>query len=147
MKVTVFLADAAQSGEQGKVHALGLGWSITNAPTPPHAVVALIDLTRQEVEAGPHTVSIKLFERDEPVVLPDAVGSGQEVGFAGGFTTTMNPDAPEDATARVSIALNVGAGLPLLPGQRFEWRVTIDEKHDPSWVAVFHTRLHAPLAE
>jgi hypothetical protein len=148
MRAIVLLADAAQTESTGKAHALGLGWNVVGVPTPPHAVVVLMEVDRQEAEAGPHTITIKLFDQaGQPVVGRDAVGGAQEIGFAGEFTTALEQDAPEDVAARMSVAINIGPGLALSPGQRFEWRVTIDGKHDPSWVADFRTRPAPPASD
>jgi hypothetical protein len=139
MKVAVHVADSAQTDSHGKVHALGLGWSITSTPTSAQAVIVLIELEPNEL--GSHRLSIKLFDQGgKPVIVQDAVGGGQELGFAGEFTAEVSADAPEGWPGRVAIAVNVAPGIPLLPGQRYEWRVAVDEKHDPSWVAEFLTR-------
>jgi hypothetical protein len=102
---------------------------------------AVLSMSPDELEAGAHPVLVKLFDQDDrPVVVPDPVGGSQEIEFAGEFTAAKDADAAEGSTGRVVIALNLSPGLPLLPGQRYEWRVTIDWQHHPSWDVGFLTR-------
>ncbi len=42
MRIHLLLADSAQADPTGKVHALGLGWTVTSTPTPPAALIATI---------------------------------------------------------------------------------------------------------
>ena len=42
MRVHVLLADSAQADPSGKVHALGIGWTVTSSPTPPAALIAMV---------------------------------------------------------------------------------------------------------
>ena len=42
MRIHLPLADSAQPDPTGKVHALGIGWTVTSTPTPPAALIAMI---------------------------------------------------------------------------------------------------------
>ena len=49
MKISLFLADAAQADTQsGKVNALGLGWRQCQTPTPPFTLVLFLDIDWNE---------------------------------------------------------------------------------------------------
>lgn len=79
MKATVLVADAAQAVD-GKIYALGLGWSHVGTPTPPHALIILLDVDWNEtnhrfqlraelVDSDMHEVTIQTSIGEQPVVL------------------------------------------------------------------------------
>jgi hypothetical protein len=70
MGAIILLADAAHASPDGKVHALGLGWSTTVTPLPPQAVVVLIKVpwTRSN---DVHKAVVELVSTDgEPMTIP-----------------------------------------------------------------------------
>lgn len=120
MHVSLLLADSAQVSE-GKVHALGLGWTTTQLPTPPMSVVLLLDADWSSTAT----------DIDVLLELVDADGRAVEVpGPHGGTPLSAQLTAhcghsarPAGSPTRVPIVVNFPPGLPLSPGQRYQWRV------------------------
>ena len=138
MQATILLADAAQTDSEGRVHALGLGWSITSTPLPPQAVVLIIrvpwDLSDQE-----HTAVIELVSEDgKPVEVPGPVGE-QSLRVEAQFETGRPPGIPRDSPLTLPLTFSMAGGLPL-PAGRYEWRLVIDGEGQPAWHADFVVR-------
>lgn len=136
MEAHVLLADFAQSDSSGKVNALGLGWSVTRTPTPSHAVVVHLRVGWDETNVS-HHLTLRLLTADgsNAVEVPTPFGSQPlmvevdiEVGRPAGFARGSSIDH--------SLAINVGAGLPLAPG-RYEWRLQIDDEPREEWRVAF----------
>lgn len=150
MKVTLLLADSAQ--EVGnKLYILGGGW--TNiTPGSPFAIAGKIEVPWNE-GSSEHAFRLELLDVDgHSVRVPQIVGEGaddedapegQPVGIEGTFATGIpagiKPGTPLDAV----FAINV-AGLPLKPGRRYEWRLSIDGRTEDDWYLAFNTRPTAP---
>jgi hypothetical protein len=136
MKVTMMLADAAQA-VAGKLYILGGGWSIIGSGTP-FALALKIEVPWDEANR-PHPFTLALLNADgQPVILPTPEGERPveiqgniEVGRPAGLT----PGTPLDSTS----AINFGP-LPLAPGGRYVWRLTIDGHTDENWEVAFSTR-------
>lgn len=136
MKATVLLTDAAQVDAQGKVHALGMGWSQTVTPTPSQTVVIIFEIAWDEsdrkipmraalvdADGGPVTITGPMGE--QPIVVEGELESGRAPGVPRGTPTSM------------AIAVPVPPGLHLVVGQRYEWRVTLDGDSNSDWTAGF----------
>ncbi|MCK0516984.1 hypothetical protein [Williamsia sp. DF01-3] len=112
MELTLLLADAAQADQHGKVHALGLAWTNVPTPTPPMAVIVLIDFEADEV---PASVSLRIELQTE---------AGEVVVLAGGEPVRINAAATAHALdeekageqIRVPFSIQIGPGLPLPVG-------------------------------
>ena len=134
MKVTMMLADAAQA-VGGKLYILGGGWSITGPDPIPFAIALKIEVPWDEANRQ-HPFTLELLNADgQPVRAPTGepveVHGNLEVGRPVGLT----PGTPLDSIA----AINFGA-LPIPPGGRYLWRLTIDGRTDPNWEVAFSTR-------
>lgn len=139
MKAVILLADAAQS-ESGKTHALGLGWNVTGLPTPPMALVVLIDVPWNETNTK-HKLTIDLVDADGKVV---SLGQGplgaETLHLEAEFEAGRPPGIPPGSPIRSELAINIGPGLPLVPGQNYEFRMKINGKSTDSWLASFLIR-------
>ena len=119
----MLLCDAAQVSD-GKLYILGGGWSMTGPDPVPSAVALKIDVDWHEAEASHHW---ELFLEDadgRPVLMETAEGT-QPVEVRGEFTVSQPPGIPEGSPIDVALAVNLGP-IPLAPGTRFAWRLTID---------------------
>lgn len=133
----MILADSAQVAE-GKLFILGGGWSQTGPEPAPSAVGLLIKVPWDQANTK-HSLLLELVDSDGNAVevagpvgdQPIQVGSEFEVGRPPGMT----PGTPID----VSLALNFGP-IPLAPGSRYEWRLTIGDRSDETWRLAFSTR-------
>ncbi len=59
----LLLADAAQVDAQAKIHALGLGWTHIPTPTPPIAIVSVVELQPEEVPTA-FEIKFELLDAD-----------------------------------------------------------------------------------
>lgn len=118
MKLRLLLADSAQVGESNKVSALGIGWTRTITPTPPLAVIVLIDMDSREA-GKKHQLVIELCDQDgKPVVLAGGSDGVPESGVRIGAEITGDaaPDLVEGESLRLAAAVQLGPGIPLSPG-------------------------------
>ena len=135
-RVTLLLADAAQV-VSGKLYLLGGGWSICSAPTPPMAVAGKVDVPWDETNR-PHTLKLELLTQDGvSVSVPTPVGNRPiaiDATFEVGRAAGLPPGTPMD----FPFAINMGP-LPLDPGERYMWRLTIDDISEATWRLAFST--------
>lgn len=139
----MLLADSAQE-VNGKLYILGGGWSITT-PGTPSAIAIKFDVPWDQANQR-HKIELELLTADGEPVLVDTVSGEQaplriegtlEVGRPPG----LKPGTPIDA----AMGINLGP-LPLEPDQRYQWRLSIDGRHDEDWTLGFTTRpMPSPL--
>ncbi|MDT5147490.1 MAG: hypothetical protein QOC58_2135 [Mycobacterium sp.] len=136
MKISLFLADAAQADTQsGKVNALGLGWRQCQTPTPPFALVAFLDIDWDETNKQ-HKLRCQLLTTDgEPVVVTGTQGP-QRISFEASAEAGRPPGAIHGTSVRMPLTLNIPAGIPLEPGL-YEWRVEVEGFEQATAVEVF----------
>lgn len=137
MKVTMLLADSAQTAES-KLYILGGGWSVTGPAPAPSAVALKIEVPWDQANKK-HSFELSLVDADgNPVMAATAQGE-QPIQIGGEFEVGrpvgLAPGTPID----MPMALNFGP-LPLTPGSRFTWRLTIDQGSEPDWHVSFSTR-------
>lgn len=133
----MLLCDAAQAAD-GKLYVLGGGWSVTGPLPTPSAIALLFEVPWDQANQR-HDVVLELLDQDGmPVTVAGPEGESTvrvaaelEVGRPAG----LPPGSPLSAT----MAINVGA-LPLPPGGRFEWRLSVDEESDQDWRLPFSVR-------
>jgi hypothetical protein len=147
VKLTVLLADSGQSDASGKAHILGLGWTIIDAPTTqPMAVVVIVQFDElTDSPAGQHDIVLRLIdETGSPVEYPDS----QEAVVLRAAIELQNriDNVPVEAPTTASLVVNIGPGLPLLPGQRYRWQAEIDGAAEHRADALFVTRAIAGAA-
>ena len=138
MRATMMLADAAQAVD-GKLYILGGGWSITGPGPSPFAIAVKVEVPWDRA-AAPHTLRLELLDADgEPVEVETVEGESKPLAikqtFETGIPPGLNPGTPLD----FALAINFGP-LPLPPGGRYEWRMTIDGIQDDDWRLAFGTR-------
>jgi len=141
MKVTILLADAAQAAE-GKLYVLGGGWSITGPEPSPMALAIKIEVPWDQANQ-PHVCRLELLDSDgQPINAETPDGDEAEIFFEANFEVGrpvgVKPGTPID----LPLAVNIPP-LPLQPGGRFEWRLSIDGRTEADWRVAFSTRSHA----
>ena len=134
MEATLLLADAAQATPDGKVSALGIGWSLTPTPTPPSAVVVLAQFPMSEV---PSKVKVQLdlvYKNGEPVLIAVSPQDSTRLHIEQEIDIKIVPDHNPESSISVPFVVALGP-LPLRPGCAFEWVLTIDGRtwHVPFW--------------
>ena len=134
-KVNMMLADAAQVAE-GKLSILGGGWSMI-VPGGPFAVCGIIDIPWYQGTDW-HTLRLELIDADgEPVLVPGQNGEEPLVFEPPRYRSTIGPHIKPGTALGWPFALTIGPGLPLAPGAVYEWRLTIDGKHEEDWSLAF----------
>lgn len=134
MKAILLLADYAVV-QDWKLNVIGAGWSFTGPEPIPSAIGLLIELPWNETGRR-HTWSLALKDGDgNPFATPD----GASVGFAGEFEAGRPPGHTKGAPVNIALAINLGP-MPLEPGGRYVWELTIDGEADEDWRAAFNVR-------
>lgn len=134
MQVNLILADAAQTIE-GKLYLLGGGWTVTGPNPVPQAVAAIIQTSWDETNVK-HHASLALRDADgSPVNGPD----GNPIQINLDFEVGRPAGAKAGSSFNVPLAVNF-APLPVSPGFRYEWELSIDGKTKPEWRVVFDVR-------
>lgn len=143
MKATLLLADSAQADPNGKVHGLGVGWSMIGTPTPPMAIVVLIDCPWDQTNMK-HQLTIDLVDADGRAVSfqQDALGNPEPaVHIEADFESGRPPGIPAGTPLRQPLVINLGPGLPLTPGQKYEFRIAINDEPMDSSLGAFTIQL------
>jgi hypothetical protein len=143
LKVTMMLADHAAAVD-GKLYINGGGWSVTGPAPMPGAIAMAVSVPWDEREEE-HSFLLELLDADgHPVLVPTPQGV-QPLRIEGGFKLDgpfdVKPGTPLDG----AFAFNY-APIPLAPGSRYEWRLTVDDRVDEDWTLPFSTRAAQPEA-
>lgn len=139
MRATVLLADAASQDNSGKIHALGIGWSVTNTPTPPCALIVMFRVPWHGSNER-HSFALKLVDADGRPVTVDQGGQEAPVGVEGHFEVGRPPGLPAGTELDQNLCIPMGGGWALTPGSSYEWRLDVDGEHQEDWVARFTVR-------
>ena len=141
MKVTLLLADAAEA-VNGKLYILGGGWSVMGPDSAPMAIAIKIEVPWDQGN-DVHKLQLRLVDADgQPILAESEEGEVPVVldaDFETGRPAGVKPGTPLDLTMAVTLG-----PLPLEPGSRFEWRLSIDGKEDAEWRVAFSTRAENP---
>jgi hypothetical protein len=140
--VTMMLADAAQVSEN-KINLLGGGWELIGPQIGPTAVALLIrvpwDMTNTK-----QRWALELVDSDgEAVTLTTPLGHEEPVKVEGEFEVGRPPGVPKGVAFQVPLAITFGP-LPVEPGGRYEWRLTIGKESDEGWRLPFSVRPNPP---
>lgn len=133
----MLLCDAAQVAD-GKLYILGGGWSMTGPDPVPSAVALKLEVDWSEADM-PHHWELFLEDADGRPVLIDTPEGSQAVEVRGEFAVTHPAGVPEGSPIDVALAVNLGP-IPLGPGTRYSWRLTIDGESLPGASLGFTTR-------
>lgn len=137
MKVTLLLSDSAQA-VGGKLYILGGGWSTCGPGPSPMALALKIEVPWNQANLK-HSLEFRLVDADgQPIQLPTQVGS-QEVVINADFEVGRPPGLVPGTPLDYVLAINFES-LPVPPGGRYEWRLSIDGTHEEDWRVGFSTR-------
>jgi hypothetical protein len=140
MEAHILLADAAQRSPEGKVHALGLGWTVTSTPLPPQAVVVFIKVPWDEANET-HSAVLSLIDEDGRPVLPQGPDGG-ELQIHTQFETGRPPGVPRGMPLDMALTFTIAPGLAL-PAGGYVWHLAIDGEDQDTWRAPFFVRAPA----
>jgi len=128
MRGSLILCDyAAQDIPGGKLHLIGAGWSVT-APLPGQRAVAVFIKVGWTEANQPHKFSVRLVDADGQLVTAEAPAGPQPIEFTGDLEVGRPAGIPEGSEIDAQFGINL-TQLPLVPGQRYTWKLEIDGDH------------------
>jgi hypothetical protein len=133
----MILCDYAQAAE-GKLNIIGGGWSLTGPNPAPFGIGILFQVPWDQANDR-HSFRLELLDADGNPVVVQGLEGEQPVVVEGGFETGRPPGLRPGTPLDFPFAMNSGP-LPLPPGQRFEWRLTVDGETRDDWRVAFGTR-------
>lgn len=143
LRVTSMLADSAQA-VGGKLYVLGGGWSVTGPDPTPGAIVMDVKIPWDQRDEE-FTLRWELVDSDgNPVLVPTPHGVQplfMEANLKLEGEIDVKPGTPLDCP----LAINYGP-IPLAPGGRYEWRLTVNGESDEDWNLAYSTRPAAKAA-
>ena len=138
MMATILLADAAQAIEN-KLYILGGGWSVTGPDPTPSALAIALKVPWVEANER-HEMRVELLDSDGgPVVVGPDPDEARPVVIESQFEVGRPPGLKPGTPIDLAFAVNLGP-VPLPPGGRYEWRLSIDGYSEAHWHAAFSTR-------
>ena len=137
MKVTVLLADFAEA-VNGKLYIMGGGWSLTGPAPMPSAIAGKIEVPWNETNRK-HNLKVELVDEDYHAIMVPTPNGSAPVVIGGDFEVGRPPGLMPGTPIDVPFAFNIGP-LPLEPGKRYVWKVSINGKTEDAWRAAFTTR-------
>jgi len=134
----MMLADSAQE-VGGKLYILGGGWSITGPDPVPMAIALKLEVPWDRTNEK-HSLLIELLDDDgEPVMVAGPEEAEVPLQVTGDFEAGRPPGIKPGTPIDSALAVNFGP-LPLEPGRRYQWRLSIDGETDEDWALGFSTR-------
>lgn len=143
MKVTMLLADYVQVSD-GKLTVVGGGWSLTGPDPTPFGIAILVHVPWDQANRR-HTLRLELIDSDGRAVTvpaPDGeAGDGEPIVFLNDIEFEVGRPAGIKPGTPLELPLAVNSGpLPLEPGGRYEWRLSINGEGDEDWRLAFSVR-------
>ena len=132
-RVTMMLADSAQA-IGGKLYVLGAGWNVATLNAP-GAIAGIITIPWNETNKQHHLLLTLVNADGTPVTVPTPNGS-QPLAINVQFEVGRPPGVRPGSSTNSPIAIG-HAPLPLLAGERYEWRWTIDGESRDDWQLSF----------
>jgi hypothetical protein len=134
----MMLADSAQASEN-KLYILGGGWDVTGPAMPPFAIAMLIHVPWDQTNRR-HRWTLELVDADgNAVIVPTPMGGEEPVAVTGEFEVGRPAGVAAGSWLVVPVAITFGP-LPLTPGGRYEWRLTVADQTDEDWRLPFAVR-------
>jgi hypothetical protein len=131
----MMLADAVQEAN-GKLFILGGGWSVTGPQVPPSAMALKIEVPWDQANR-PHSWSLRLLDEDGH---PARLGPDQQPMIVEGNFEVGRPPGLSPGTA-IDVPIAIGfPPLPLEPGRRYVWALSINDESNHDWVREFSVR-------
>jgi len=135
VKVTIVLADYAQAAE-GKLNIIGGGWNITTGGVP-SALAILLEVPWDRTNERLH-FQIELVDSDGNAVMGQGPAGEAPIVIAGDLEVGRPPGIKRGTPIAVPIAINMGPH-PLMPDNRYEWRLSVNDESDENWRVAFST--------
>jgi hypothetical protein len=126
MRAIVLLARSGELDQNGTLHALGLGWTVTPTPVAQHALIIFVEVDWAELG------------RSFPIRAELVDSDGVRVAHTehGVIKAHHKPVHPKGTPVTIPFIATIPA-LNLTGGQRYQWRVLIDDEMHEDWLAGF----------
>jgi len=126
MRAIVLLARSAELDQGGTVHALGVGWTTAPTPVAQHALLIFVEVDWAEL-GRTFPIRAELIDSD-----------GARVAYTehGTIKATHRPVHPKGTPVTIPFIATIPR-LNLTVGQRYQWRVMIDDEMHEDWLAGF----------
>jgi hypothetical protein len=141
VEATLFLADSAQTSPDGKLHALGIGWTHTGSPvTAPSAVAFILHVPWGETNRKIKWTLDLLDADGNAVVVQTGPERYSSLHMEQEVEVGRPPGTKPGADINVPFAINL-TPMPLPADRTFVWVLAVGER---KWRVPFTTR---PLAQ
>ncbi len=137
--VVMMLADSAQVAEN-KLFILGGGITVIPTTPAPLAIAVKIEIPWDRADVT-HDWTLELLDADGMCVMVNDLPVLVQGQFQIGRADHLPPGSP----LPMPLAVNF-SGLSLPAGQRFAWRLVIDDTTEPDWQLAFSVA-EAPTVE
>lgn len=136
----MLLADYVQVAD-GKLTVVGGGWSLTGPAPTPFGIAILVHVPWDQANRR-HVLRLELLDADgQPVLVPAEDGGEAPIVFFDDLEFEVGRPAGIKPGTPLEMPLAVNSGpLPLAPGARYEWRLSIDGEVDDDWRLGFSVR-------
>ncbi|MCW2691340.1 MAG: hypothetical protein JWR37_6230 [Mycobacterium sp.] len=126
MRAIVLLAQSGHLDRNATVHALGLGWNTTPTPTSQHVLIVFVEVEWAELGAE-FPIRAELIDSDGSQVAStdDSV-----------IKAKRQPVHPKGTPVTIPFIATIPP-LKLKVGERYQWRVSIDNEMHEDWMAGF----------
>ena len=136
----MLLADFAQVAD-GKLTVVGGGWSLTGPEPAPFGIAILVHVPWDQANQR-HLLRLELLDADgEQVLVTTDDGDEAPIVFFDDIEFEVGRPAGIKPGTPLELPLAITSGpLPLEPGKRYEWRLSIDGRTDDDWRLGFGVR-------
>jgi len=137
LDATLFLADSAQVSPDGKLHALGIGWSHTSSPiSAPSAVAFVLHVPWDETNRRIRWMLDLLDADGKPIIFPTGPDQFRPMHVENELEVGRPPGIKPGSSINAPFAVNIPS-LQLAPDASYVWVLTVGEK---KWRLPFVTR-------
>ena len=133
----MLLCDAAQVADQ-KLYIMGGGISVIGPDPVASAIAIKIDVDLHETDSS-HFWVLYLEDTDGRPVMIDTTEGSKPLEVSGEFQVGRPSTVPAGTPADMAMAIGLPP-LPLAPGNRFIWRLSIDGNTEDDWTLPFTVR-------
>lgn len=131
------LADYAAVSDT-KLNIIGGGWTVTGPDVGPFGIAMLFEIPWDVAEEPVHW-ELQLLDQDGRAVLAAGPDGLDAIVIGGHFELSRPPDVKPGVALTFPLALNFPPP-PLEPGNRYEWRMTVNGVDHEDWRTPFSVR-------
>jgi hypothetical protein len=126
VRAIVLLARSGHLDKDGTLHALGLGWTTSSTPTAQHVLIVFVEVQWSEIGSS------------FPIRAELVDGDGARVAHTkeSVIKARRHPVHPAGTPVTIPFIATIPP-LKLEVGQRYQWRVAIDDEMHEDWLAGF----------